>query len=250
MDFRAREFREGKFQEVEVHLPAEEALTIYVNGTYLATLAVTPENLKELAVGFLFTEAIIGNWNEIRSIELDSSNNCHVLISKDFSIDIARKKILTAGCGGGTTIPSGIKNLKKIPAKSILKPEEIVDFVSRAVKESRRESLRGIHHAACLTHGRDIVLFSDIGRHNALDKAIGYMLMNDLMVPLAVFATGRLSSEMVVKAIRAGSEFAISLSSPTTAAVQLAENYGITLIGYARGNSFKIYSNHKRISNI
>lgn len=243
MKKKIKKFEESFFEEIEVEVPEEVGVNIYVNSRHLATISASPDFLDDLVIGFLFTEAIIDSLSDIEKISFDGSYNFSVELKGEFSYELARTRIVTAGCAGGQV---GVVNLKKLKpvqdnCKNLL-PEEILSFTKETIKRiSEGGKKRGVHHASALTSDGLIYVKSDVGRHNALDKVAG-ILLKEGKKAFAVFATGRLSSEMVVKAIRLGACYVVSLSSPTSSAITLAEKYNIVLIGYARGNSFEIYS--------
>lgn len=234
-------YKDGSIFDEEIELPEETSLTIYVNGKKLAVVACSNSHLIELSVGLLFNEAIINSIDELSEFELDASNNFYAKVRGSFSFDSARTKILTSGCSGSDLSLASLKGLEPVDEYARVSPKEVSSFIfhSLAAFESRR---RGVHHASAFFSGEEIFSFYDLGRHNALDKLAGYMLLKKMPAPLMVLASGRLSSEMVVKLLRMKTQIGISLSSPTTAAVTLAEKYRLTLIGYARKNGFKIYT--------
>jgi FdhD protein len=247
MKKKVRKFEDGFFKDIEVEAPEEVGVNIYVNSRHLTTISATPESLEELVIGFLFTEAIIESVGEVKKISSDSSYNFSVELKGDFSYELARTKIVTAGCAGGQIAAVDLKKLKPVANDCLcLSPEEILAFTKESIRRfSKNGRKRGIHHASALTRDGLVFVQSDIGRHNALDKVAG-QLLKEGKEAIAVFATGRLSSEMVVKAIRLKACYAISLSSPTSSAITLGERHNIALIGYARGNSFEIYSGFQR----
>lgn len=242
-------FNKGRWEEEKRVPPSETTLTIYLNSKELATLATTPGSERELVAGFLFTESIIEGIAELKTLQIDESGNAWVETFKDVPLAEAKKKILTSGCGKGISFKGNLKGLKKVKKKTYLPPYEITEFVRKCQVTSKLYRAHGgIHSAALLTSTGSIFLREDIGRHNALDKAIGAYLQEMSGVVVASFATGRLSSEMVSKSIRAGAEFCFSMSSPTDLAIMLAERYEITLAGYVRGSSFTIYSHPERVA--
>ncbi len=241
-------FSRGNWIEVQKELPQERSIVVYLNGDELVTLSTTPGSDEELVVGFLFTEWIICGVSEISRLEIDTTGNAWVETNTEVSLSEAKRKILTSGCGRGVSLKMNLKGLKKVKKKTTFTPEQVIEFVKKCQEtaEIYRKS-GGIHSAAVLGSDNTFFLKEDIGRHNALDKAIGTYLMRGSGEIIAVFATGRFSSEMVSKAVRAGAEFCLSLSSPTDAAVILAEKYNITVIGYIRGRNFTIYTHPERI---
>lgn len=241
-------FNQGSWEETTRELPSEGSLTLYLNGEELATLSLTPEDEESLVVGFLFTEGIIDEAADIASLSIDKSGNAWVQTASPVQLGEARRKILTSGCGKGVTFKGNLRGLTRVSTLTPLEPDRIIAFVKECQEASHLyRTSGGTHTAALLTTTGELYLREDIGRHNALDKAIGSYLMAPAGDPLAVFATGRLSSEMVAKAVRVRAEYAISLSSPTDLAVILGERFGLTIIGYARGNTFLVYSRPERV---
>lgn len=241
-------YRRGRVSEESVLLPEEMLTTIYLNSAELVTMAASPHELQFLAAGFLFTEGIIEGAADIKKIDTDSSGNVWVDTTGPVELEAARRKVLTAGCGKGTTLRANFKRLKKVKQMTELTPEELTGFVRETLSSAEIYRERGgVHSASLLLEDRSLVIAEDIGRHNSIDRVVGKNLLGKDRRVIAVFATGRLSSEMVLKAIRAGSEFAVSLSSPTDAALTLAEEHNVTLVGYARGDTFTIYSHPGRL---
>lgn len=246
MKRKVRAFKEGSFFYEEAEVPEETSLTIYLNSKKLATIASSPHDLKELVVGFLFTEGIIDSYDDITDIEADSSQNFFVTTRNEVSIELARTRILTSGCAGADIISSDLKKLKPISNLFKHSYSDIASFVEKSLALFA-DGRRGIHRASALLEDGQIIVTEDIGRHNAVDKLAGKILLNRVSNPKYLFATGRLSSEMVIKAVRMGAKVAVSLSSPTSTSITLAENYNLVLIGYARKGSFKIYTFFEKI---
>lgn len=241
-------FAQGAWERIEKEPPREGSLTIYLNGEELATLSLTPDDERALVVGFLFTEGIVDEVADVARLDVDSSGNAWVETRAPVNSGEARRKILTSGCGKGVSFKGNLKGLSRVAARTPLEPESITAFVRECQEASRLyRASGGIHTAALLTTTGEIFLREDIGRHNALDKAIGSYLLQPAGDPLAVFATGRLSSEMVSKAVRVRAQYAVSLSSPTDLAVILGERFGVTVVGYARGGTFIVYSHPERV---
>ncbi|MCX7832460.1 MAG: formate dehydrogenase accessory sulfurtransferase FdhD [Actinobacteria bacterium] len=239
-------FKGNEYIGEEVEIPEEISVTIYINGKNLVTIASSNDHLEELVLGFLFTESVINRKEDIKTIEKDASNNFYVRTQNKVSLEYARTRILTSGCSGGEILSAELKGIHPLNSDKSFSSREIIDFVEESIRLSGKEKI-GVHHASALLPDGSIIVFSDIGRHNALDKLAGYILLKNFSPPRMVFATGRLSSEMVVKSLRMGANLAISLSTPTTAAINLANNYNLIIIGYARKNSFKVYTHPERI---
>jgi FdhD protein len=212
-------------------------------------MAVSPAGLKELAAGFLFTEGIIGGVDEINKLEEDSDQNVWVDTKKEVPLAQARRRILTSGCGRGVSLMLSEQKLSRLKSDVKIKKETLTGQIKSALAlAEEHRSLGGTHLAAVFSADTILAAKEDIGRHNCLDKAIGDLLLKGKLKEACVlFSTGRISSEMALKAVRSRIPIIVSLSSPTDAAVELGEKYGLTVIGYARGRNMSLYTHKDRI---
>ncbi len=239
---------EGRITE-ERTVPSEVRAAIYLNGEELVRLAASPWAIDDLALGFLYTEGIIEGHAAVRRLEADASANAWVETVSPVSLDGARTRILTSGCGKGVTL-TDIGELEPIQRDVRITVSATQAVVQQALTQADRyRESGGLHTAALATASGDVIVsWEDIGRHNAVDKVIGAALAaGELDRAALLFVTGRISSEMMAKAVRAGVPVVVSLSSPTDAAVMLAERADVTLIGYARGGFMSIYTHGRRI---
>lgn len=246
------EAQEVKNSEIKIHrvmVPEERMVPVYLNGRELITLTASPSDLEELALGFLFSEALIETPDLVKKISVDDNGSVWLETRKKISHCGARRKILTSGCGKGVIfeVSSGFR---KITRRVKIPFENLAELVRKGIKEAEAvKQSRGLH-AAFLTDRRKILsLKVDIGRHNAVDKVIGEAFKGSfLKKALVLVTTGRASSEIVLKTLRAKIPILVSFSSPTDTAVELAENYGLTLVGYARLNRALIFTHSWRIT--
>ena len=231
----------------------EEPLEIIVNGRNLSITMRTPGNDEELAAGFLFTEGLIRGAKQIRS---SSASGNQVRVETDVAIEAAPRLTMTSACGvcgkasidslyasGCVAVPDGsfsvsAGTLQKLPA------------ILREAQEAYRET-GGIHGAGLFdAQGKLEVVHEDVGRHNAVDKVIGAILLeregrppiNDRLLLLS----GRAGFELIQKAAMAGIPMVAAVGAPTTLAVETAQRFNMTLIGFLRGERFNIYSGPER----
>ena len=233
---------------VEGAVPAEEQITLYVNGIELVGLMCTPVLLEELALGFLYTEGMITGLDEVVDARVCGSGRCiDVWLTKD--IETPTMRIVTTGCSGGTTFDTMVEAHRPVSTDISVAPDQI-ELLMRLLYDSAtlyRQS-KGIHASALADSERLICSAEDVGRHNTVDKLAGASLRQELTpAGLIMITTGRISSEMLGKAARMDLPMVISRTSPTSLSVELAQAWGITLIGYARGASFRCYSSPERI---
>ncbi|MBX2934514.1 MAG: formate dehydrogenase accessory sulfurtransferase FdhD [Ferruginibacter sp.] len=226
----------------------------------LAITMRTPGNDEELAAGFLFTEGVIKNKEEIQSFKQASTdNNSLLVILKEDVIpqiaSAARNFYSTSSCGicGKASIEAiqmvsnylTIKNNFSITAGLIYN-------LPLQVKSQQNifEDTGGIHAAALFNNNGDILLLKeDVGRHNALDKVIGHFFINDKL-PLhnsILFLSGRAGFELLQKAAMAGIKMIVAVGAPSSLAVEMAQDNDITLIGFLRENRFNIYTGKQRV---
>lgn len=240
----------------------EEPMEVRINGEPFAVIMRTPGADRELAAGFLFAERVILSAADIVSIERDaeSRNVMDVRIADARARDLAargdarRRVVMNSSCGlcGRVTIES-----LRVEA-----PDVVADWnVSAAVIGGLAEALRGGQavfketgglHAAGLFNRSGVleVMAEDVGRHNAVDKVVGRMLLEERL-PLGesiLFVSGRTSYEIVQKAFLAGIPVVGAVSAPSSLAVELAEEAGITLLGFVRGSAFNVYSHAHRLA--
>lgn len=218
----------------------------------------TPGNDAELAAGFLFTEGIISRFNDIKSITTLLENIVQVSLVEGISLDMAKLErhfYTTSSCGVcGKSSIDAVRTVCNIlvsevelrfPASLIYKLPDMLRS-----RQDVFESTGGLHASALFdTSGRLLLAREDVGRHNALDKLVGAALEQDLL-PLdkyLLLLSGRASFELVQKAAMAGIRLVAAVGAPSSLAVELAEESGITLIGFLRGERFNIYSNAERI---
>ena len=228
----------------------EITLTIYVNGVEFVSLMGTPLNQDWLAVGFLMNEGIIESLDEISDLRITPEGCCiDVWLNRD--VDLPQKMVLTSGCGGGFTREDFQPGTEPLPIGICTTPDMILKaFTHLQTKESLYARARGVHAAGLLDLETESLLqvVEDIGRHNTIDKLNGACLMKDIqMEGRGLISTGRISSEMLRKGAFMGCPIIASRTSPTSAAVDLARKWNITLIGYARHGKLRVYCNPERL---
>jgi FdhD protein len=228
----------------------ETPVSLTVNGEAWVSFMCTPVLLEAMAVGFLFNEGIIDSMDEIAEVRLcEHGDNVDVWLNH--AVDKPTKWTRTSGCSGGVTAVESIArpraaaspNGLTLPASGI---SHLVEMLFDA-QDLYRET--GGVHTSALSDGERILLSAeDIGRHNTLDKIAGQCLMQNVWPDRRILiTTGRISSEMLQKAVRLGASILISRTSPSSLSIELAEIWGITLIGYARRNRFNLYAHPERI---
>ena len=228
----------------------ETPVALTVNGEVWTTFMCTPVYLEAMMVGFLFNEGVINTMDEVVDVRIcEHGDNVDVWLTHDATKPESWTR--TSGCTGGVTSVDLIQKPKSEtgPNEIVITPGQIHKLVTLLFESQELYRETGGVHTSALSDGDRIILSAeDIGRHNTLDKIAGLNLMDkhDLKNKVLI-TTGRISSEMLQKAIRMGAGIIISRTSPSSLSIDLAERWGITLIGYARRNRFILYANSDRI---
>lgn len=251
-EFEIEKHDDVKAKSLTDYVINEYPLTILINNEKYITLLITPKNIKELVIGYLRSEKIIEDMSEIISLIINE-NEFKVYITLNKSIDSFnsnKDKLLTSGCGVGTRFHDDLDQVvfDSIETDFVIGAEDISLASVKLNNKSGLFKLTGGVHSCLLLTDKNEVYFEDIGRHNAVDKAVGYIFLNNIETKNSyLFSSGRISSDMLLKCAVSAIPIVISRSAPTSLAVRLADKYGITLIGFARGNKFNIYTHPQRV---
>jgi FdhD protein len=232
-------------------VPTEAVVTLNVNGKPLVRVMCTPTRLEDLAVGFLFNEGLIEGMGNVVVVELcDGAQGVDVWLDRD--IEAPEVRAITSGCSGGTTFEDLRDSQHRVQSDLALTPGQVVALMEElAEAASLYRRAGGVHTSALAEPGetrRLAYIAEDVGRHNTLDKIAGICLREGHQPKDSVLLTsGRVSSEMVSKVAHIGVPVVVSRTSPTALSIELADAWGITLIGYTRRRSFRVYSGEDRV---
>ncbi len=257
------EWREGELHSQNDYLAGEEPLEIRIGENAISVTMRTPGHELELAAGFLFTEGLISQRSQIASLGFEADerqnggNRVRVDLAPGVVVDLEatrRNFYATSSCGVCGKASIDAVRLRHIEAPNpacTVDPEVLCRLPDLLRAAQQIFSRTGALHAAGLFSltGELLVLREDVGRHNAVDKAIGWALANDL-VPLRnslLLVSGRGGFEIVQKALVAGLPILASVSAPSDLAVNLAREFGMTFVGFLRGRRFIIYSGAERL---
>ena len=252
---RITRWREDEAEELEDLVVREAPLTIQVNGQELATLLCSPYDLRELTLGFLLSEGILKPSDPVPEVEVNEPGGyAQVTLARDLGPELSRtlSRLVGSGCAALAAFYRGADARDARPIQSRLLVTRPAIWALMKAFQAKSELYRrtgGLHAVALATAGGEMVAFhEDIGRHNALDRIIGraYLQRQSLCDRIAL-TSGRLTSEIVVKAAKAEIPILISRSAPTDLAVGLAEKLSLTLVGFVRGKRLNIYSGAERV---
>ena len=242
------EFKKWQHHDAETIVEAPVSLT--VNGEVWLSFMCTPVNLEALAVGFLYNEGIIETMDEVADVRVcEHGDNVDVWLN--YAAEQPTSWRRTSGCTGGVTAVDLLAkpHVSFKANKFTLQPEAVGKLVDLLFESQALYRETGGVHTSALSDGAKILLSTeDIGRHNTLDKIAGLCLMGNVWPENRILiTTGRISSEMLQKAARLQAPILISRTSPSSLSIEMAERYGITLIGYARKHRFNVYSSVGRV---
>lgn len=235
-------------ENIEDKVVAETPLTIILNKQEFTTLLCSPEKLKELAVGHLVSESLISSAKDIKSIDVNEKTAVvRIEIKQKVNLEeLQKRRIITSGCGKGQTFYNyrDFTGCKPIESNLEVNPKTILDLMTEFQKKSVTFKETGGVHSAALCEGKKIIAFAeDIGRHNAVDKIIGEVILKgEDTKDKFLLLSGRISSEILIKAVRLQVPLIVSRSAPTNMAVKLAKQLNISLVGFARGQRLNVYS--------
>jgi FdhD protein len=246
--------RQGEKEATDDLVVVEAPVTIYLNGRELVTLLCTPEKIDYLALGFLRSEGLLDSIDEVASIRVKEEEGL-VEVDLKSNTDLAEKlygkRTITSGCGKGTVFFNVLDSLRSSPLEGNLKiSAENISALMESLQEKAVffKSTGGVHSAALADCGQILFFCEDIGRHNAIDKIIGESLLAGIKTEdKIIVSSGRLSSEILLKAAKLKIQLLISRAAPTSLSIELAESLNITLAGFVRGKRINIYSHSWRI---
>ena len=232
----------------------EYPLTIMLEGREIITLFCTPKSLRELTIGFLYSEGYITSMKDLDKVTIDEENGlAHVFLA-----DKAKKKIKSQSTGmnpkTGSSKGTDFKHLKeelyskRITNRLEIDEQRLMDLMRTFSQSSDLFSSTGGVHSCGLCDYQGIIFFEDdIGRHNAYDKIFGRALEQGIdLGDKFILTSGRISSEMLIKVIKRQIPMVVSKAAPMSLAVDMAKELNITLVGFVRGEKMNIYTNIPR----
>ena len=253
-------FNNGNFSTVKDTLAVEESLSVSINGEPFTVTMRTPGAETELVTGLLFTEEVYRDLNNFPVLEVTATSDKGFITSVNVKLprenilkDFARTRniISASSCGlcGRTSFEETLSK-QKVDAAGIIDPQ-MVEAMFNSMSEHQDDFRQsgGTHASAAFTlDGKLLEIKEDIGRHNAVDKVIGGLILNHKLDEAACMTvSGRVSYEIINKAQSAGIAFLASVSAPSSMAVELATSAGITLMAFCRNKKLTVYSHPERV---
>jgi FdhD protein len=228
----------------------ESPVSLTVNGQIWTTFMCTPVDLEALMLGFLYNEGVVNSIDEVADVRIcEHGDNVDIWLNHD--VQKPKSWTRTSGCTGGVTAVNLIERPQTVArAEEILiSTDRIHQLVEKLFESQELYRETGGVHTSVLSDGEQVIVSAeDIGRHNTLDKLAGLCLMKNLWPEKRILvSTGRISSEMLQKTVRMDAKIIASRTSPSSLSIELADAWGVTLIGYARRRRFNLYTHPERI---
>ena len=260
--FEVAQWRDGELSLVQDTLAEETPVALIYNGVSHAVMLATAQYLADFALGFSLSEGIVQNASELYSIELRSQFNgleLHCEIASERFVQLKERRRTLAGktgCGlcGAESLSQAVRYPEALADNAVFAVASIARGLDAMQPQQLMQQKTGATHASAyvLADGSVSLVREDVGRHNALDKLVGALAKmrsrQGALAPGFVITTSRASFEMVQKTASAGIAMLVAVSAPTGLAVRVAEQCGLTLVGFARKGRFVVYSHRERIS--
>lgn len=227
----------GVAKETEDAIVIEDRFDLLLNGRHVATMVASRDQLRELGAGYVISEGLV---RCVDKVNLDG--DC-IRVYSDVGCDLKRVKQETGSSGG----QSFLSPVRKVVSEVRVSPDDVIAITKEIETELWRKT-GGVHCSVLFCEGRLLAKSSDVGRHNTVDKLVGYAALNGINLSRCVIGcTGRQPAGMVRKSAHAGIPIIISRAASTDKGIATAEAAGITLIGFSRGDRFTIYTHPERV---
>jgi len=247
---------DNKWIEIEDTVVQEKAVTIYVNSEELSTIVCSPWDLENMVIGFLCSEGILKDKSKLKVLTLDNEKGLAYVEIQGYETDISGKLFLKryinpcCGRGRASFYYSSDAMICKIVDKTLTVSSDLIKKLSIELENNSGlfKETGGIHASGLADENGIFIFCEDVGRHNTLDKIYGKCFMEDINTENKIIVfSGRISSEILLKTAKMNVPIIISRSAPTELAIDLAEDLGITIVGFARDSRFNVYTHFERI---
>ena len=236
-------FKNGRPTETKEKVVKDETVTLTINGNISRSMSAIEDSLEEFAVGYLVNENMVKTLKDIKSIEIDETK---INVEIDDTLLKTNETVLCSDSAGGWR--SKIKEVNPVESDFQVSVHELIDRIEELKENAEIWQATGGTHVAGIVFEDQFVVKEDVSRHVAVDKVIGYGILNgfDLNKSYVIYS-GRMPADMVIKMTRAGVPILASNAAPANSGYNIAKKGNITLVGFLRGQRCNIYNNQNRI---
>jgi FdhD protein/cysteine desulfurase len=236
-------FKNGRPTETKEKVVKDETVTLTINGNISRSMSAIEDSLEEFAVGYLVNENMVKTLKDIKSIEIDETK---INVEIDDTLLKTNETVLCSDSAGGWR--SKIKEVNPVESDLQVSVHELIDRIEELKENAEIWQATGGTHVAGIVFEDQFVVKEDVSRHVAVDKVIGYGILNgfDLNKSYVIYS-GRMPADMVIKMTRAGVPILASNAAPANSGYNIAKKGNITLVGFLRGQRCNIYNNQNRI---
>lgn len=241
--FRILRYRDGKIEELEDSIVVESFINIYINGKRYLQTPFTPKDKKKLVYGILFSEGFIKKIEDVLDYKEEGSRVYITLKEKDLKF---KEVIEDSDCFTKRLLLD--RRLHPLEVREKFEPEKILSLIKEFQNLPSLYKDTGGTHSSAIADNKILYWAEDISRRNAIDKVIGEAFLNsESFDDKIMMVSCRIPSDIILKIIRIGIPLIVSISSPTDRAITIAQTFGVTICGFARGKRMNIYSCFERV---
>ncbi len=239
----AIQYKDNHAQNVKENVVQDETVTLTINGDISRSLSAIEDSLKEFAIGYLINENMVKSLNDVKRIEIDGPQ---INVEIDDTLLKTNETVLCSDSAGGWR--SKIKEVNPVESDFQVNVSELIDRIEELKDNAEIWQATGGTHVAGIVYDGQFVVKEDVSRHVAVDKVIGYGILNgfDLNHSYVIYS-GRMPADMVIKMTRAGVPILASNAAPANSGYNIAKKGNITLVGFLRGQRCNIYNNQNRV---
>jgi FdhD protein/cysteine desulfurase len=236
-------YKDKKAREVKENVVLDETITLTINGEISRSLSAIEDSLEEFAVGYLFNENMVDSMDAIKGIDVDG---VQINAEIDDTLLKTNETVLCSDSAGGWR--SKIKHVNPVESTFQVHVNELIERIEELKDNAEIWQATGGTHVAGIVYDGQFIVKEDVSRHVAVDKVIGYGLLNgfDLSQSYVIYS-GRMPADMVIKMTRAGVPILASNAAPANSGYNIAKKGNITLVGFLRGQRCNVYNNQNRV---
>ena len=245
----------GRHEALQDKVVREQRVELVLNDVSVLAMLALPRDIEELALGFLVSEGLWRDRSRLPEVRFDASTGqvrCTGTFDDDAVESIHRRWTFGTGCGGGGTgrDPSRLAECRPLDSRLTIRASQLAALGREFGRRGTLYRLTGGVHACGIADHESVLLFTeDVGRHNAFDKVAGMAMRSRMELSHRIaLTTGRLSAEIVSKAIAHGVPILASSSAPTAMGVEWSRRFGLTLVGFMRGRRLNVYTGYQRVT--